>query len=188
MYKLFFKRFLDFIGAIIAIVLFSPLMIIASIIIWIQDFGPIIFKQRRTGVRGAEFNFYKFRSMPVNTPNVQSSETSKLSVTPFGKFIRRANIDELPQLFNILKGDMSMIGPRPPIPTQVALIKLRQDNGSLECRPGLMGLAQINAYDFMPESEKAKWDGIYSQDITFINDFLILFRTFGYLSKKPPTY
>ena len=126
--------------------------------------------------------------MPVNTPNVESSETTILNVTSFGKFIRRTNIDELPQLVNVIKGDMSLIGPRPPIPTQHNLIALRRDNGSLKCKPGLSGLAQVNSYDFMPETEKAKLDGIYAQSISFVNDLSIIIKTLGYMTKKPPTY
>lgn len=188
MYKQFFKRVLDISAAIGVLLILSPIFIITAIIIFFQDFGPFIFKQNRVGKEGRLFKFYKFRSMPINTPNVQSSETNKLKVTPFGKFIRRSNIDELPQLINIIKGDMSIIGPRPPIPTQENLVKLRAENGALKCRPGLTGLAQVNAYDFMPEAEKAKWDGIYASDISFRNDFTIVLKTFLYLTKKPPTY
>jgi O-antigen biosynthesis protein WbqP len=188
MYKQFFKRFLDVIGAITVLILLSPIFVVTAIIIFIQDFGPFIFKQDRVGKNGELFKFYKFRSMPINTPNVQSSETTKLKVTPFGKFIRRSNIDELPQLINIIKGDMSIIGPRPPIPAQVNLVKMRAENGALNCRPGLTGLAQVNSYDFMPEEEKAKWDGIYASGISFQNDVAIVMKTFLYLTKKPPTY
>ena len=115
-------------------------------------------------------------------------KTTILNVTSFGKFIRRTNIDELPQLVNVIKGDMSLIGPRPPIPTQHNLIALRRDNGSLKCKPGLSGLAQVNSYDFMPETEKAKLDGIYAQSISFVNDLSIIIKTLGYMTKKPPTY
>lgn len=188
MYEHFFKRLLDIVCSLLAIIVLSPIMLLSALIIFIQDFGPAIFKQQRVGKNGAIFKFYKFRSMPVNTPNVESHETKKLKVTPFGKFIRRSNIDELPQLFNILKGDMSIIGPRPPIPSQIDLIDWRKENGSIKCRPGLTGLAQVNSYDFMPVKEKADWDGRYAKRITFKNDLMILLKTFLYLTKKPPTY
>lgn len=126
--------------------------------------------------------------MPLNTANVPSSEVSKIKVTPFGKFIRRSNLDELPQLFNILKGDMSIIGARPGLPTQVALVAMRREENVYSARPGLTGLAQVNSYDNMPESEKAAWDGKYVSDITFVKDFRIILKTFVYLTKKPPTY
>ncbi|MGG5510440.1 sugar transferase [Myroides odoratimimus] len=188
MYKIFFKRFIDILASVSVLIIILPLLCIISIVIFLQDFGPVIFKQRRVGINGEVFNFYKFRSMPVNTPSVESHETKKLVITPFGKFIRRTNIDELPQLVNILKGDMSLIGPRPPIESQVKLIELRKENGALSCKPGLTGLAQVSSYDNMPEEEKAKFDGIYIKDINFINDVKIIFRTLTYLTKKPPTY
>jgi len=188
MYKSFFKRLIDLIASFSVLLVFLPILIIVGIIIWIQDFGPIIFKQKRVGKNGELFEFYKFRSMPVGTPNVQSHETKKLTITPFGKFIRRSNLDELPQLYNILKGDMSLIGPRPPIPSQTNLVELRRLNGALTCRPGLTGLAQVNSYDHMPETEKAKWDGVYANNITFTQDVKVILKTFLYLTKKPPTY
>lgn len=188
MYQRFFKRPLDVCCSLTAIIILAPLLIITALIIFFQDFGPFIFKQSRVGKEGRIFKFFKFRSMPINTPNVQSSETNKLKITPFGKIIRRTSIDELPQLVNILKGDMSIIGPRPPIPSQEDLIQWRKENGALNCRPGLTGLAQINSYDFMPAEEKAKWDGIYAKNISFKNDVSILLKTFLYLTKKPPTY
>jgi O-antigen biosynthesis protein WbqP len=188
MYLNFVKRFIDIFLSLITLIALSPILLFCSLFIFLQDFGPVIFKQSRVGKGGRIFLFYKFRSMPVNTPNVRSSETAELKITPFGKFIRRTNIDELPQLFNILKGDMSIVGPRPPILTQIELVRFRRENGSIDCLPGLTGWAQINSYDFMPEEEKAKFDGEYAANITFLKDFKIVLRTFLYLTKKPPTY
>lgn len=170
------------------LIVLSPLLIIISIIVFLQDFGPIIFIQKRVGKDGHEFSFFKFRSMPVNAPIVESKDLNKITITPFGKIIRRTNLDEIPQLFNIIKGDMSLIGPRPPIPVQKTLIELRRSNGSLSLRPGLTGWAQVNSYDFMPEEEKAKFDGEYFQRFSFWFDCKILLKTFIYLTKKPPTY
>ena len=188
MYKFLFKRLIDIVASLAVLILLSPILLIIALIIYFQDFGPIIFKQQRVGKNGRIFLFYKFRSMPVNTPNVQSAETQKLNITPFGKFIRRSSLDELPQLVNIIKGDMSLIGPRPPIPSQENLVRLRKENGALTCRPGLTGLAQINSYNFMPEEKKAEWDGKYAQSISFINDTKIVLKTFKYLCSPPPTY
>ncbi len=97
-------------------------------------------------------------------------------------------MDELPQLFNIMMGDMSIVGPRPPILSQVNLVLLRKNNGALNCRPGLTGWAQVNSFDYMSEDEKAKLDGEYASDITMMKDIKIIFRTFSYLAKKPPVY
>lgn len=132
--------------------------------------------------------FYKFRSMPLNNPNVESHQKHLIKITPFGKLIRRTNLDELPQFWNVLKGDMSFIGPRPPIPSQVHLINLRQSNESLMLRPGLTGWAQVNSYDNMPEEHKAKFDGEYAQGISLKMDLLIILKTVVYFTKKPPTY
>lgn len=182
------KRVSDILLAIFLILLLLPIYFIIAFIIFIQDWGNPIFKQRRVGRKGEDFMFYKFRSMPINTPNVESHEKGKLKITPFGKFIRRTNLDELPQFFNVLKGDMSFIGPRPPIVSQVNLIRLRKENKSLNLRPGLSGWAQVNSYDNMPEEEKAKFDGEYANRISLKMDILILFKTAIYFTKKPPTY
>jgi len=170
------------------IIFLLPVFLIIGLIIRIQDGGSAIFKQRRIGKNGEEFLFYKFRSMPVSTPNVESHETQKLQITTFGKFIRRSNLDELPQFYNVLKGDMSFIGPRPPIPSQIDLIDLRRLNGSLSLKPGLTGWAQVNAYDGMSAEQKAAFDGEYAQRFSLLIDVLILFKTAGYFTKKPPTY
>jgi len=183
-----FKRLFDIILAMFLLIILAPFYLIIATIIIIQDGGPAIFKQKRVGKSGEEFLFYKFRSMPLSAPNVESKDTDKLQITPFGKFIRRTNLDELPQFYNVLKGDMSFIGPRPPIPSQTELIELRRLNGSLQLRPGLTGWAQVNSYDGMSVSEKAKFDGEYSSKISIGFEILILFKTILYLTRKPPTY
>ncbi len=188
MYRFFLKRLIDFLASFICIVLFLPLFIVVALIIYIQDKGNPIFRQKRVGLNEKEFVLLKFRSMPLNTSNVESSKGSNIKITPFGKFIRRTNLDELPQLINILKGDMSLIGPRPSLFTQNELIVIRRVNGVYQCKPGLTGLAQVNAYDGMPDEKKVFWDGEYANNITFINDVKIVLRTLIYLTKKPPTY
>lgn len=188
MYRSFFKRLIDALASLGCIIVFSPLFIIVALIIFLQDRGTPLFKQKRVGLNEQDFVLYKFRSMPLNTANVPSNEVSKLKITPFGKFIRRSNLDELPQLFNIFKGDMSIVGPRPGLPTQVELTAMRRDRNVYSAKPGLTGLAQVNSYDNMPETEKANWDGKYANDVTFINDCKIILKTFVYLTKKPPTY
>ncbi|WP_343329153.1 sugar transferase [Polaribacter staleyi] len=185
---LFIKRVFDVVLAVLLIIGLLPFYLMISFIIFIQDFGTPIFKQMRVGKDGEEFLFYKFRSMPLKTPNVESHEKDKLKITPFGKFIRRTNLDELPQFFNVLKGDMSFIGPRPPIPAQGNLIALRRENKSLFLKPGLTGWAQVNSYDNMPEEVKAKFDGEYAERVSLKMDLLILFKTIVYFTKKPPTY
>ena len=183
-----FKRLGDMALAILLLLFLFPLYVLLALIIWFQDGAPAIFKQRRVGRNGQEFMFYKFRSMPVSTPNVESRETQKLQITPFGKFIRRTNLDELPQIYNVLKGDMSFIGPRPPICSQNELIEMRRANGALAIQPGMTGWAQVNAYDGMPPEQKAAFDGEYANRFSIRIDLLILAKTVGYFFKKPPTY
>lgn len=163
-------------------------MLVVALAIYLEDRGSIIFRQKRIGARGSVFQVLKFRSMPENTGDFESARAHGLRITKVGRIIRRTNIDELPQLFNVLRGDMSLVGPRPPIPSQIELCRLREQNGSLHCAPGLTGLAQVNGYDGMPDEEKAQWDGLYAETMSFFNDIKIVLRTFGYLRKKPPVY
>lgn len=188
MYRQFYKRLLDIILATIGLILVTPLMLLTALAIFLETGPPVFFIHERVGRHGVLFRLAKFRSMPVNTENVPSAIGVMLQVTKVGRFIRRTNIDELPQLFNILQGDMSIVGPRPALPIQENLLAIRINNGAAACRPGLTGLAQINSYDGMPEEEKAKLDGKYTSDISFIGDLIIILRTFSYLLHKPPVY
>lgn len=182
------KRFFDIFIAIFVLLVFCPFWLIIAFFIKLHDGGPIIFKQTRIGRDGKEFLFMKFRSMPMNTPNVVSTNTGVLKVTPIGEIIRRTNLDEIPQFINVLKGDMSLIGPRPSLPSQKSLIQMRTDNGSIKLRPGLTGWAQVNAYDYMPEEEKAKLDGEYFKHFGIGMDIKIILGTIKYFTKKPPVY
>ena len=188
MYRLFGKRLFDTGIVFLAVILLSPVMILIAILIKIFDTGPIFFKQSRIGRNGKEFWFYKFRSMPVNTGDLPSDKIGDIKFTGIGKFIRRTNLDELPQLLNILRGDMSVVGPRPSIPSQLELLEIRKKNGSINALPGLTGLAQISSFDGMSVSEKAEFDGIYAKNISLWSDIKIILRTFGYLLKPPPVY
>lgn len=188
MYRQFLKRIFDVILAAAALVVLAPLILLVALAIYLQDRQPVLFKQKRVGRNSATFEFLKFRSMPVSAANVPKTEAAMIQITPVGKIIRRTNIDELPQLFNILKGDMSIVGPRPAIPAQTNLIALRGANQALDCAPGLTGLAQVNAYDGMPETEKARFDGEYAQTVSLWTDAKIILRTFAYLTRKPPVY
>lgn len=188
MYKAVLKIPLDFVIAIIILTLLSPALLLVAIAIRLEDGGPALFKQVRVGRQLKPFTLFKFRSMPVDTENVSSINASDLKVTRIGAFIRRTNIDELPQLINIARGDMSIVGPRPALPSQYNLIKLRTKRGIYKCRPGLTGEAQINSYDGMSEEEKVERDAQYSSSITLINDIVIMLHTLGYLLKRPPVY
>lgn len=188
MYK-YLKRILDIICSFIFIMLVLPFLLLIPFFVFLYDKKNPIFKQKRIGKEGVEFDFYKFRSMSIDTPDVESTDKTKLKITPIGKLIRKTNLDEIPQVFNILKGDMSWIGPRPPIVFQKNLIKLRKENKSLNLKPGLTGWAQVNSYDNMSEEIKAKYDGEYAEKISLYFDAFIMLKTFGYFFfKKNPTY
>lgn len=188
MYFRYGKRLLDLFLSGIALLMLSPAMLLVALAILIDDGRPILFRQKRVGRDGQLFTILKFRSMPVNTGDIPSAQARSARVTRVGAFIRRTNIDELPQLFNIFRGDMSIVGPRPALPSQVELCELRERFGVFRCKPGLTGLAQVNSYDGMPETEKAAWDAQYCVQVTFLNDVRIILRTFLYLLKPPPVY
>ena len=120
--------------------------------------------------------------------SLESHEIDKTKITKFGKFIRRTNLDELPQLLNILKGEMSLIGPRPSLPSQTNLIRLRLESGAIKLNPGLTGWPQVNSYNNMPDNVKASLDEYYLKNISLILDIKIVFLTLIYLTKKPPVY
>jgi len=188
MYKNVGKRTLDVFLASFALLILWPLLVTLAFAIKVFDPGPIIFRQKRIGRNGEIFQFYKFRSMPVDTGDVSSDKLGEIRITWIGRFIRRTNLDELPQLWNILRGDMSIVGPRPPLVTQVELVAMRKSNGALHCRPGLTGLAQVSSFDGMTVAEKAEFDGIYASKVSFVIDISTILKTFLYLLKPPPKY
>ncbi len=184
----FGKRAGDLFFSIISLLVLLPIFFLIAILIKIFDNGPIFFTQYRVGKGNKKFIFIKFRSLPASTPNIPSDKLGKVKISFIGRIIRRTNADELPQLINILKGDMSFVGPRPALDSQRELIDARTKNGSINCRPGLTGLAQVNSYNNMPFEEKAKFDYTYCQNISLISDISIILKTFIYLLSPPPIY
>ena len=188
----FMKRTEDIFGAIVAIVLFSPVMLIVSAIIKITDPGPLIFKQERIGLKNRPFYMYKFRSMVVQEDtDEEKGWTTKNDprVTPIGKFIRRTSIDELPQFFNVLKGDMSLVGPRPERPQFVEKFKEEIPRYMIkhQVRPGITGWAQVNGYRGDTSIKKRiEHDLYYIENWTIGFDFKIIFLTFfkGFINKN----
>ncbi len=179
MYK-YIKRFLDIFLSLFALLIFAIPMLIVAIIIKCESKGPVIFKQKRIGKEKKEFFIYKFRTMRNDTPkNVPTHllQGSQSYITKSGAFFRKTSIDELPQLLNILKGDMSIIGPRPALWNQYDLIAEREKLSANSCLPGLTGLAQINGRDELEIKEKAKFDGEYAKNICFSLDLKIFFLT-----------
>jgi len=188
MYALIGKRLVDLAGSAVGLIVLSPLWLLTSVLIWLEDRGPVLYRQPRLGRHGTMFTVLKFRSMPVNARSVASIDATALPVTRVGRVIRRTNIDELPQLLNVLRGDMSLVGPRPALPSQHGLIAARKLTRAADVRPGLTGLAQLRAFDGMSEADKAGHDGEYAERITLLGDVGILVRTINYLRKPPPTY
>jgi len=181
------KRFFDIITSYFLIIFFSPIIILIYLLILISKENPI-FKQKRVGLDRKMFKIYKFRTLASNTSNIESKKIKNIKYIFLGKILRRTNLDELPQLFNIAKGDMSLIGPRPCLKNQRKLIQIRNKEKIFKLKPGLTGLAQVNSYDNMSDLIKVKYEKKYLTNISFIYDIIIIIKTFKYLLKQPPKY
>lgn len=180
MYKKYFKRCIDIILSLTGMILASWLYLIIIIAILIDDSGPVFFTQKRVGKGKKCFQLYKFRSMKISTPHDTPTHLLKNPeqyITRVGRFLRKSSLDEIPQLWNILKGDMSIIGPRPALWNQDDLIEERDKYGANELRPGLSGWAQIRGRDELEIKEKAKLDGEYVKMMSFLFDCRCFFGT-----------
>jgi O-antigen biosynthesis protein WbqP len=179
--KIIIKYSFDWIISFIAILVLFPILILPiSILIKFTSKGPILFKQKRIGKNYKFFYLYKFRTMKVDTPKdipTHLLKDPKKWITPIGKFLRKSSLDEVPQLLNIIKGEMSVVGPRPALWNQNDLLKERDKYGVNTMRPGLTGWAQINGRDTLPISLKAKLDGEYVRRQSFWFDLFIIFKT-----------
>lgn len=171
------SRGLDIVASAFGLVAFSPVLLATWFLIRNQGDGPGIFAQERVGRHGRVFTCYKFRTMAVGTVQAGTHEVSGTSVTPLGARLRRLKIDELPQLWNVLKGDMSLIGPRPCLPSQEELVKRRSDAGVLDVRPGISGLAQVNGIDMSNPEQLVEWDARYIALRGLILDIKLILQT-----------
>ncbi len=175
------KRTLDLLFSIILTILLSPILAILAIIIKTTSKGPVLFKQRRIGKNKEEFYIYKFRTMFLETPKNMPThllENPEKYITPVGKFLRKTSLDELPQLTNIIKGEMSFVGPRPALFNQYDLIELREEAGVNGIRPGVTGWAQINGRDELEIPEKVKYDSYYVKNQSILLDIRVILITF----------
>lgn len=186
MYRTFFKRLLDVILSGCAIVFLSPLLLIIAVVIKIDDPGPVMFRQKRMGIHKTYFSIMKFRTMKMDAPRDTPThllEDPEQYITRVGKFLRRSSLDELPQIFQIFTGRMSIIGPRPVLWNQFDLIAERDKYGANDVRPGLTGWAQINGRDELPIDVKARFDGEYVEKLSFLFDCKCFFGTIGAVLK-----
>lgn len=173
------KRVFDFLISLFALIILSPLFLIISIGILISDGRPVLFRQKRVGKDNELFEIYKFRTMKRGTENVASNdlEDANSKITKFGKILRATSIDELPQLFNILTGSMSLIGPRPLIPEETEIRELRKNYNVYSVRPGITGWAQVNGRDNISIENKALLDKEYVEKQSLKFDIKIFFMT-----------
>jgi O-antigen biosynthesis protein WbqP len=175
-----FKRIIDVILSFLGLLVLSPVFLILVIAIKIDSKGPVLFKQKRVGINKSHFYILKFRTMKTDTPKDTPThllENPEQYITRVGKFLRKTSLDELPQIWNIFVGHMSIIGPRPALWNQFDLISERDRYGANDVRPGLTGWAQINGRDELPIEVKAKWDGEYVEKISFWMDIKCFFGT-----------
>lgn len=187
MYIKFVKRIIDLFMSFLGLIVLSPLFLVLVIAIKCDSKGPVLFKQKRIGKNKSFFYIMKFRTMRIDTPKdcpTHLLENPDMYITRVGKFLRKTSLDELPQIINILFGQMSIIGPRPALWNQYDLIELRDKYGANDIKPGLTGWAQINGRDELPIDVKAALDGEYAEKITFLFDCKCFFGTIASVLKR----
>lgn len=183
MYKRYIKRPMDFILSLFAIIVLSPVFLVLAILVRIKLGSPVIFQQKRPGLNEKIFTLYKFRTMTDEKDENGNLLPDVVRLTKFGKILRSTSLDELPELFNILKGDMSIVGPRPLLVQYLPLYNDEQKKRHL-VRPGLTGLAQVNGRNAISWEEKFNMDVKYVNNISFIGDFKIIIKTIKKVVQK----
>lgn len=179
------KRLIDIVASIILIILLSPVLLIITILLKCSEGGTVLFKQKRVGLNNELFTIYKFRTLQENIGDMATEDIDvEHQVLKIGKILRVTSLDELPQLFNILNGTMSFVGPRPLIPAEKEIRELREQYGVYSVRPGMTGLAQINGRDNLDYKEKALLDREYVENQSLAYDFKIVFKTFSKVLKR----
>ena len=182
-----FKRLIDIILSLLGLIVLSPVFLILIVAIKLDSKGPVLFKQKRVGIHKTHFNIFKFRTMRIDTPKDTPThllENPEQWITKVGKFLRKTSLDELPQIINILKGEMSIIGPRPALWNQYDLIAERDKYGANDIPPGLTGWAQINGRDTVTIEDKARYDGYYTENIGLMFDIKCFLGTIVSVLKR----
>ena len=180
MYQKFGKRLLDLLLSALGIVVLSPVLLVLVVAIKLDSPGPVLFRQKRVGIHKTHFHILKFRTMLIDTPKDTPThllDNPQQYITRVGRILRKTSLDELPQIFQIFTGDMSVIGPRPALWNQFDLIEERDKYGANDVRPGLTGWAQINGRDELPIDVKARFDGEYVENLSFAFDCKCFFGT-----------
>lgn len=180
MYQNYIKSLLDLCFALIALIIALPFTAVIALIIKLDDGGPVLFKQKRFGQNKQPFMVYKFRTMKTTAP--RNAPTNSLlnpdeHITRFGKIMRKLSLDEIPQLFNVIRGEMSIVGPRPVVLKETDLIALRQKHKANACKPGITGWAQVNGRDEVRIDEKAMMDGEYARKLGPMMDLKCILMT-----------
>lgn len=183
MYRHYIKRMLDFLLALTAMVLLSPVYLLVAILVRIKLGSPVLFTQERPGLHEKIFKLYKFRTMTSQTDDQGNLLPDDQRLTQFGKLLRSTSLDELPELYNILKGDMSIVGPRPLLVKYLPRYNETQHHRH-DVRPGLTGLAQVNGRNTLSWEDKFQYDVLYTQDVTFFNDTKIVLETICKVLKR----
>lgn len=173
------KRIFDFTVSLVLIIILIPVFLILALVVLIDSGSPVIFRQYRVGKGNKLFYIYKFRTMRVNTRNAATDdlEEAEQVITKSGHFLRKTSLDELPQLFNVLTGKMSFVGPRPLIPEEKEIRQIRKEYNVYSVRPGITGLAQVNGRDMLSAKEKALFDKEYVEKQSILLDVKIMFKT-----------
>lgn len=183
MYKKYVKRWMDFLLSLLAITVLSPIIAVVAVLVRVKLGSPVLFKQPRPGKDEKIFNMYKFRTMTDERDENGELLPDEVRLTKFGKFLRSTSLDELPELFNTLKGDMSIIGPRPLLVEYLPRYNAEQKRRH-EVRPGLSGLAQANGRNAISWEQKFKYDVEYVDHVTFLGDWKIIFQTIWNVLKR----
>ncbi len=171
------KRAFDVAVCALFLVAFSPILLLIIVVIRLQSPGDAIFAQIRVGKNGRPFTCYKLRTMHSGTANLPTHQVQASAVTALGEYLRRFKIDEIPQLWNVLIGDMSLVGPRPCLPSQIELVEARRSLGVLEVRPGITGLAQVSGVDMSDANRLAEIDAQYVRSRSLLGDFGLILAT-----------
>ncbi len=180
------KRIFDFTVSLLLIIILFPVFLIVAFIVLIDSGYPVIFKQYRVGKDNKLFYIYKFRTMKVNTRNTSTDDLTEADavITKSGRILRKTSLDELPQLFNVLTGKMSFVGPRPLIPEEKEIRIIRKEYNVYSVRPGITGLAQVNGRDMLSAKEKALFDKEYVEKQSMLLDIKIMFKTVAVVLKR----